>query len=277
MSIVIPVHNEKDSLPILMSELARVVETIPYPLEVLFVDDVSNDGSSGVLDYFQSEYVFVRALHLDKRGGQTGCYQRAFQQARGKYIVRIDSDLQDDPRDLAQFLPYFEQDYDLVMGLRELRKHRKLLRACSLLYDSLVVFLFDSPLHTNTSSFVAFKAEHVRGIRFKKNDHRYLPLISLHRGAKKVKEVVVVNRERQFGSSKYRALQKVILGVPEVIYFFLRMSLGYYSVEKQPIPVTVERRESNEDSTDIGGIGTDRVEYRPNPSRGQTSGPSGTA
>ena len=228
-SIVIPVHNEVENLPILMAELDKVIATVPEPLEVMMVDDCSTDGSSAMLDEFQAKHGYVRAFHLARRGGQTGCYQVAFQEAAGHYIIRMDSDLQDDPRDLLQLLRHAREGCDLVMGLRTLRKHRRLLRAASIFYDSLVVLLFDSPLYTNTSSFVAFKAEFVKGIAFKKNDHRYLPIIAMRRGAHKVKEVIINSRERKHGRSKYKNLNKVLHGGPEVTSFIARTLLGYYN------------------------------------------------
>lgn len=227
-SIVIPVHNEQDNLPILMGELDRVLATIPEPIEILFVDDCSTDGSGAILDGFRDTRPNVRVLHLEERGGQTGAYQVAFNEAKGQHIIRLDSDLQDDPADLAAFVGYLREGFDLVMGLRTLRKHRRVIRAVSIFYDSLMVLLFDSPLYTNTSSFVAFRAEHVQGIAFKKNDHRYLPIIAMHRGATKVKEVVIASRERRYGSSKYKNLQKVVRGAPEVSAFVVRMLGGYY-------------------------------------------------
>ncbi len=227
-TVVIPVFNEEKSLPILMEELHAVISTATRPLEVIFVDDCSTDGSGAILDEFQSRYAYVRVLHLKQRGGQTGAYQVAFAEARGEYIIRMDSDLQDDPADLVQFLRHLEEGCELVMGLRTMRKHRRLLRACSIFYDCMMVLLFDSPLYTNTSSFVAFKAEHVKNIAFKKNDHRYLPIIAMHRGAENVKEVIVASRDRKFGSSKYKNVQKVINGAPEITAFVARMMSGYY-------------------------------------------------
>lgn len=232
-SIVIPVCNEQDSLPILIAELEQVLGTVSHPTEVIFVNDCSTDRSGEILASFENTYAFVRAIHLTRRGGQTGCYQVAFAEAHGEYIIRMDGDLQDDPRDLLQFFRCFEDGCDLVMGLRTMRKHRRLLRACSILYDCIMVVLFDSPLYTNTSSFVAFRAKHIKSISFKKNDHRYLPIIAMHRGAENLKEVIVASRERKFGESKYKNIQKIIRGLPEIIGFVIRMMSGYYDVSRR--------------------------------------------
>jgi glycosyltransferase involved in cell wall biosynthesis len=237
-SIVIPVHNEQESLPILMQELMQVLGAVAHSFEVIFTNDCSTDGSAETLDRMAINFPFVRVMHLTQRGGQTGCYQVAFAEARGEYIIRMDSDLQDDPQDLRQFFACLDEGRDLVIGLRTIRKHRRLLRACSIFYDFLMVLLFDSPLYTNTSSFVAFRSRFVKGIAFKKNDHRYLPIIAMHRGAENLKEVIIASRERKFGESKYKNFRKVIRGLPEVIGFVVRMKTGYYDyVRVHQLPV----------------------------------------
>ncbi len=262
-SIVIPVFNEQDSLPILMAELDQVLVTVTHPVEVIFVNDCSTDGSSDILVDFERTHTFVRVIHLDQRGGQTGCYQVAFAEARGEHIIRMDGDLQDDPSDLLQFFRCLEDGRDLVMGLRTMRKHRRLLRACSIFYDCIMVVLFDSPLYTNTSSFVAFRAKHVKNMSFKKNDHRYLPIIAMHRGAENLKEVIIASRERKFGQSKYKNLQKVLHGIPEVIGFIIRMMAGYYDVTRihQP-PELPWHSSSNTVVSRVGGKDTSRIMWR---------------
>jgi len=229
ISIVIPVHNEEESLGKLIEEIDSVLRTVKYEIEVLFVNDVSTDNSGRILQEIEESYPYVKVISLAVRGGQTGCYQAAFQEAKGKYIIRMDADLQDDPQDLYKFFSLIEDDADLIMGLREMRRHRKLFRLAAILYDAMVVILFDSPMHTNTSSFLTIKSEFIKGVKFKKNDHRYLPLIAMNRGASKIKEVVVVHRERLYGCSKYSDYRKIFLGMQEVLRFFVRLRLGYYN------------------------------------------------
>jgi len=227
-SIVIPLHNESESLPILMGEIDEVLSSSNHIFEVIFVNDQSTDNTESLLEEIEKKYTYVKAISLEKRGGQTGCYQAAFALAKGNYIIRMDGDLQDDPKDLVKFIPLLEEGVDLVMGLRQVRSHRKLLRLAGLVYDALVIILFNSPLYTNTSSFIAIKSDFIQNIKFVKNDHRYLTLIAMRRGAKKLREVVVVNRTRKYGKSKYGAYKKIIFGLPEVLRLFWRVKYGYY-------------------------------------------------
>jgi glycosyltransferase involved in cell wall biosynthesis len=167
------------------------------------------------------------------RGGQTGCYALAFEKAKGDYILRMDADLQDDPLDLPAFAAKLERGADLVMGLRECRKHPRLLKVASLLYDMFILILFDTPLHSNSGSFVAFKADLVKNIPWRKNDHRYLPLIAIRRGAKNVREVLVRHNIRVSGVSKYSPLHKVIMGIPEALRFIVRLYRGVYDLPQK--------------------------------------------
>jgi dolichol-phosphate mannosyltransferase len=227
-TIVIPAHNEEGSLEQLARELEQALAGREAEVEVLFVDDASTDRTGEILGDLAKRLPFVRVLTLPERGGQTGAFQAAFAEARGEYILRMDADLQDHPADLAQFFPHLRAGADLVVGLRSLRRHRQLLRLASMLYDAGAVALFNSPLHIHTTSFLAVRAPFVRGIRLRKNDHRHLPLIALRRGASSLSEVVVQNRERRYGKSKYSDLAKVVRGIPEVLLFFARVKAGYY-------------------------------------------------
>ena len=229
LSIVIPFHNERENLAILLPELKSETDKHRHDIEVILVDDCSTDGSGDFATSYTSDMPSWTVLRLPERSGQTGCYKAAFEQAKGSFILRMDADLQDDPKDLPAFIEKLECGAELVMGLRECRQHRRVLRIASLLYDLLIISLFDTPLHSNSGSYVAFRARLVKGLPWRKNDHRYLPLIAIHRDAQNVSEVIVRHRERQFGESKYNPLRKVVLGIPEVISFILRLKRGVYN------------------------------------------------
>ena len=88
--------------------------------------------------------------------------------------------------------------------------------------------LYNSPLTMHSGSFIAFKSKFVKDIPFKKNDHRYLPLIAISRGASNIREIVVSHNERKYGNSNYSIFKKIILGIPELILFLVRMKFGFY-------------------------------------------------
>jgi glycosyltransferase involved in cell wall biosynthesis len=228
ISVVIPFHNEEDSLAELLPELQSVLSEAGVDAEVLLVDDASTDRSASIVSEIIEGDDRFRLLTMSGRGGQTGCFKLAFAAAGGEYILRMDADLQDDPRDIPLFLQKIDAGADLIMGLREARKHTRVLRIASALFDLVILTLFNSPLHSNTGSFVAFRAEVVKDLPWYKNDHRYLPLIAMYRGATRVREVFVRHRARKYGRSKYGRYRKIVLGIPEVIWFLIRLRLGRY-------------------------------------------------
>lgn len=232
ISIVIPARNEAESLQILVPRIIKVINRTKSfgPAELILVDDASSDSTRRMINHYRRRYQNIKPIFLTKRSGQTRCIQAGFNLAKGDYIIRMDADLQDFPEDLPQFFKAFGQGADLAMGLRVHRKHRRLYRLAAYVYDFLVVLIFNSPLYANSGSFVGFKAELVKNIDFKKNDHRYLPLIAIRRGAKDIREVLVRHGERRFGVSKYKPLTKLFFGFFEVWQLFFRIKTGYYDV-----------------------------------------------
>lgn len=228
-SIAIPVYNELNSLRVLLPALCKTLDAVPgHEFEILVVDDCSTDGTKELLKQFSAAHPNIKPVFLERRSGQTGAFREAFARARGEAIIRMDGDLQDSPEDLPQFFRLFEQGADLIMGLRECRKHPRFYRLMGYLYDAFVVLLFNSPLQCNSGSFVGFRSKFVKDVRLKGNDHRFLPLIVMERGAKNIREVFVRHGERQFGTSKYRLLSKLFIGFFDLMRFFVCMKSGCY-------------------------------------------------
>jgi len=227
-SIVIPFHNEEGSLKELLPSLLNMLRSINKSYEIIFIDDASTDNSSEIIKEYQNNNPEIILIQLEKQSGQTGCYKAAFEKASGEYIIRMDADLQDNPKDLPKFMEKIDAGSELIMGLRECRKHSRILRLASGLYDLFILALFNSPLHSNSGSYVGFKTTLVKNIPFRKNDHRYLPLIAIRRGAKNISEVFVSHSERKWGISKYNPYTKIILGIPEVFRFLFRYLSGVY-------------------------------------------------
>ncbi len=233
LSIVIPCRNEETSLPILCKELEKVlIKNLKGNWEIILIDDASTDDTYKIMKQYEKNKLF-RIIHFDKRKGQTGAFRAAFDVAKGEYIIRMDGDLQDDPKDIPKFLKKLKQGFEVVVGLRECRKHSRILRLASGIFDLAAILLLNSPLHSNSGSFVAFKAEFVKDIPFRKNGHRYLPLIAMRRGAKNIGEIFVTHNERVGGKSKYPKFKKIILGVPEVLFFLIRYKLGSYDIKNK--------------------------------------------
>jgi len=227
-SIVIPFRDEENNLEVLLPSLANVISSLNDSIEVILVNDFSQDNSQKTCNDNLNLFQNVQLINLERPSGQSGAFCEAFKLARGVFILRMDADLQDNPNDIPYFIQKFNEGYDLVVGLRECRKHRKLFRIASIIYDLIILILFDTPLHSNSGSFIGFKSALVKNISWKKNDHRYLPLIAYRRGAKKIGEIIVSHSYRIHGKSKYKPFKKLIFGIPEVLLFLRRLYYGHY-------------------------------------------------
>jgi dolichol-phosphate mannosyltransferase len=232
ISIVIPFHNEAETLPKLLNALDAALSELDRDYEVIFVDDCSTDAGPVSVQQAISTRHWLQLIHLSERGGQTGAFRTAFAEARGEWIIRMDADMQDDPADLQQFLSAIDSGLDVVIGFRDERKHNFFDKLLTATYDLVVLFLFNTPLRSFSGSFVAFRASCVKGAPLKSNDHRYLPLIALRRGGERVGQVFVRHHRRTHGSSKYKTWKKFAYGPFELLRFFLRFRTGFYDKPK---------------------------------------------
>jgi glycosyltransferase involved in cell wall biosynthesis len=230
ITVVIPYHNEEQSLPELIRRLSATMDASARCFEVLLIDDVSTDRSLERARQATAGDPRYRNLALAERGGQTGAFKAAFAAARGEYVIRMDADLQDDPRDLPLFIDKLDAGYQLVIGYRRERQHSLLLRWATNAYDFVTSRMFHTELHSNSGSFIAFKAALIKNIPFRHNDHRYLPLIAIRRGANPTGSVDVRHGARRYGSSKYSLARKLLTAAPEVLRFYLRYYRGYYDL-----------------------------------------------
>ena len=229
-SIVIPFRNEEKNLEILLPCIAENISKERENIELLLVDDCSTDNSLEICKKLIPIFKNCEIIELSVPSGQSGAFKEAFKKAKGEFLIRMDADLQDNPKDIKYFIEKFNSGSDLTMGLRECRKHRRLFRVISNIYDLMIIILIDTPLHSNSGSFVGFRTSLVKNIPWIKNDHRYLPLIAIRRGAKQISEIIVTHSPRKYGESKYKPYRKLINGIPEVLLFLMRLKKGFYDV-----------------------------------------------
>jgi len=229
VSFVIPFYNEEENLFEFLTLLKESIDLLEeYEFEIILINDSSSDnGRELVLDFIKDDDRF-KLIDNIKNSGQTACFRKGFSIIKGEYVFRIDSDLQDDPRDLKYFISKIDQNPDVIMGVRENRKHHKLLRIATAVYSVIVIALLDSPFR-DSGSFVAFRTKYIKDLPLKNNDHRYLPLIVLERGGVNIREVIVKHSRRLHGSSSYTVFSKIFLGFPELIFFIIKLKMGFYS------------------------------------------------
>lgn len=121
ISVVVPVYNEEQSLPVLIPRIVDVLGKLGKSYEMIFVDDGSTDQSRAVLRTMAFQYPELRLLGFKMNCGETAASAAGMREARGKIVITMDADLQNDPRDIPGMLVYLE-DYDMVTGWRQKRE-----------------------------------------------------------------------------------------------------------------------------------------------------------
>jgi glycosyltransferase involved in cell wall biosynthesis len=205
LSIIVPLYNEEESVDALYEEIRAAADELGVEWELLLVDDGSTDGTPAKLREVCDRDGRVVALRFRRNYGQTPALQAGFDRARGRVVVTLDGDLQNDPRDFGLLLAALDEGegYDVVCGWRRDRKDRMLSRKVpSRVANWLIGALTGTRIHDNGCTLKAYRAEVVKRARLYAEMHRFLaPMMSL--SGSRWKEVVVNHRARRFGQSKY--------------------------------------------------------------------------
>jgi glycosyltransferase involved in cell wall biosynthesis len=207
ISVVIPVFNERDSLPALYAEIAGVARVEQLPLEMLFVDDGSSDGSWQIIAELASEHAEVHGIRLRRNFGKAAALSAGFGAARGEIILTLDADLQDDPAEIPRFLDLLNetksgQRLDVISGWKRVRHDPWHKVWPSRVFNRMVSWLTGVRLHDHNCGMKCYRAEVFREIRLYGELHRFIPVLAAARGFR-VGEMEITHRSRRFGYSKY--------------------------------------------------------------------------
>jgi membrane protein YqaA with SNARE-associated domain len=202
LSIVVPLYNEEPNLLPLVAEITNALRPTAIQYELILVDDGSRDRTFEILTQIQHSDARVRVIRFTRNFGQTAGFAAGFAHARGRFIVTLDGDLQNDPADIPRLLE-IARDFDIVCGWRQERKDDFLTRHVpSVAANWLLGLVSGVRIHDNGCSLKVFRAEVVKPLKLRPGSHRYLPALASQLGGR-VTEVVVNHRPRQFGESKY--------------------------------------------------------------------------
>jgi glycosyltransferase involved in cell wall biosynthesis len=202
ISVVIPLRDEEDNVVPLHGELTDVLDQIGVSYEVILVDDGSADRTFERLAEIQRRDPEVRLIRFTRNFGQTAAFAAGFAEARGQYIVTLDGDLQNDPRDIPEMLVLARRK-DIVSGWRRKRKDNFFTRYVpSALANWLLGIVTGVRLHDNGCSLKIYRAKVIKPLKLRPGMHRYFPALASQLGGR-VAEVEVNHRPRQHGRSKY--------------------------------------------------------------------------
>jgi glycosyltransferase involved in cell wall biosynthesis len=208
LTIVVPIYNEKDNLVPLYGEFNELKKKLPFSLEIIFVDDGSNDGSN----------------QLSRNFGQSAALDAGIKQASGEVIATMDADLQNDPLDIPRLMQILSQEYDVVVGWRKERRDPPEKRIFSLLANFLRRKLTGETIHDSGCTLRLYKKEALADLDLYGEMHRFIPAILSWRGYK-IAEAEVHHRKRLSGKSKY-GTARLIKGFLDLLFvvFLLRYS-----------------------------------------------------
>lgn len=204
LSLVIPVYNEKDNLPLLMDAILSALTPLKKKWEVVFVDDGSEDDSLAVLENLVGKYPeHVRVIVFRRNFGQTSAIAAGIDHSNGDTIVLLDADMQNDPADIPMLLAKLDEGYDLVSGWRKDRKDNRFTRTIpSNLANGLISRVTGVHLHDYGCTLKAYRREALAGFRLYGEMHRFIPVFAHAVGAK-ITEIPVRHHPRRFGVAKY--------------------------------------------------------------------------
>jgi glycosyltransferase involved in cell wall biosynthesis len=231
LSVVIPVYNEEENLPPLWAELRGVLEDKRLTFEIVFVDDGSGDRSADIIRGFREADPRVRLVRLKANAGETAATDAGFKAARGRLIVTMDADLQNDPADIPALIAQLDT-WDAATGWRVDRGAGDtwVRRLSSRVANRIRNAISDETIHDSGCTFRAFRRECLRDLVLYRGFHRFIPTLLRMRGFRVV-EVPVRNRPRRFGQSKYGIMNRAFVAFADLLVVrWMKSRLFHYEV-----------------------------------------------
>jgi dolichol-phosphate mannosyltransferase len=215
LSVVFPVYNEEENIPILLQEIAAALEGRGWTYEIVAVDDGSTDRSLEVLRASRARYPMLRVLALEKNSGQTAALDAAWRAARGTMVVSLDADLQNDPADIPSMIQKLsETGSDMVIGVRVNRQDTWSRKMQSKIGNGVRNWITGDRITDTGCSLKLVRREAIDRVRLFAGMHRFLPTLVRYAGYRVV-EMPVHHRQRRFGTSKYGAMNRAFRGLAD--------------------------------------------------------------
>jgi glycosyltransferase involved in cell wall biosynthesis len=228
VSVVVPVYNEEENVPILQAELRAALQGIDH--ELVFVDDGSADHTMERIEAAPN----LRVIRFEKNAGQSAAIYAGLQAARGAILVLIDGDLQNDPADIPKLLGEISQGADLVCGYRALRRDTRVKRLTSRIANAVRSRYTKDGVRDTGCTLKAMRRECVSALIPFKGMHRFIPALIKNAGYRLV-EIPVNHRPRRFGQTKYGLGNRAVRATADMfgVRWLLSRRLNYKIREKK--------------------------------------------
>ncbi|MCC6839887.1 MAG: glycosyltransferase family 2 protein [Flavobacteriales bacterium] len=217
ISVVIPLLNERESLPELAAKLHQVLGGMGKRYEVLFVDDGSRDGSWEEIVRLHQADGRVKGIKLGRNYGKSPALNEGFLAAQGQVVITMDADLQDDPEEIpGLYRMITAEGYDLVSGWKK-KRHDPLSKTLpTKLFNATTRWASGVQLHDFNCGLKAYDGKVVKAIEVYGEMHRYIPFIAKKEGFHKIGEKVVQHHARKYGKTKF-GLDRFINGFLDLL------------------------------------------------------------
>ncbi len=203
LSVVVPLMNEEECVRELHRRITEALQPTQISYELIVIDDGSTDATYDILKELKADDAHLRVIKFRRNFGQTAAMQAGFDHARGRVIVSMDGDLQNDPKDIPLLLQTLDGGYDLVCGWRQKRQDKLFIRKVpSMIANRLIGRLTGIRIHDTGCSLKAFKHSAIEKTRLYSDMHRFIPAMMSLSGVRYV-EVPVTHHPRRSGSTKY--------------------------------------------------------------------------
>jgi glycosyltransferase involved in cell wall biosynthesis len=204
-----------------------------YEYEVIAVNDGSKDNSASELNVVASQNPKVKVIHFRVNAGQTAAIHAGIEHATGDIIIPLDSDLENDPKDIVRMLKKMDEGFDVVSGWRRNRwADKKLVRKLpSIMANKLISYVSGVPLHDYGCTLKAYRADVIQGVNLYGEMHRFIPAYASRMGAR-VTEIEVSYAPRKYGKSNYgfsRTLRVLLdLLVLQFLYKYMDRPIQFF-------------------------------------------------
>lgn len=231
ISVIVPLYNEAESLPVLHNWITRVMIANNYTYEIVFVNDGSSDDSWEVIKNLRAQNEHVRGICFRRNYGKSAALHCGFELVEGDVIITMDADLQDSPDEIPELYRMIKEGgFDLISGWKQKRYDNKLTKNLpSKLFNATARWVTGIKLHDMNCGLKAYRREVVKNIEVFSEMHRYIPYLAKNAGFTKIGEKVVQHRKREFGESKF-GLNRFINGYLDLMTLWFLNKFG-----KQPM------------------------------------------
>ena len=227
ISIIVPLLNEKESLPELVAWIRRVVEKEGWTYEIIMIDDGSTDGSWDTIKELSASDSSIHGIRFRRNYGKSAALFHGFKAAEGRVVFTMDADLQDSPDELPEmYRMVTEEDWDVVSGWKQHRQDNKLTKNLpSKLYNATARWITGIRLHDMNCGLKAYKNEVVKNIEVYGEMNRYIPYLAKNAGFDRITEKPVHHQKRKYGKSKF-GLERFVNGFLDLLSLWFLSTFG---------------------------------------------------